>query len=887
MARDNTIELLLSLKDEASAGLKKFEAGLNAVVGAGAKVAAGLTAAGAAAAALGFAKLGADVVSVSAKLEGFRAALTTITGSAEGADKALAWVKEFGAKTPYELEQVNAAFVKLSAYGLDAQKQLGTLGDTAAAMGKPLEDAVEMMADAVTGEFERLKEFGIRSKTVGDEVTFTWMQNGQEMEKTVKKTAGAIEDGLLGILEGRFKGSMEGFSQTWSGMWSNLKDAYTLFIAEIGEAGFFDSMKADLESVLALIAKWKADGSMAEWATRISDALTGTINLLKQVVTFFAPIVEHVLKLGDYFQGTMAVIDQEITKFKIKILELREAWNQLTFDDKEAERIRKQIDQQKEYLKHTDEIIDALARKDETVKKAAAEEVKAAKEVTETVKQESEKRVAAEVDGIKQRAEAYLSGQKQAEEAMQQKIRAVEEAEAALTVSQQEAQEQRARIEDEYYNGRIDAAEKLIREMEAAGKQETTVYKDVVKEKEKLEKAFQKDRTKWMKDANKDLEKELREGTSLYETEMDKRLAEIDRAESAGTMSVKEAASRRREIEKEWLEFKVNAAAQAVDLAVRKYGEDSAEYVKATTAKIQAETNLANYIAKTKKAIEDTTESVSDSAKEMYQLERAVDAVRSAAEDDRTLLSLGKAMSMSMAEIEAKGLRSAAKALDLDKAYKSLIGTIKKLGGDTSILWDIPIEQVEAYRNELFRMKAQMDAGMETQVDFKGKASPVKPLSETLDYLKNRLTEFKLMAEDDLFSQLNFKITDWAKYATGSQLSNILPGQGSEKAPLSDLLDRSKVGLQDAIETFKTVIAEMAGELSGSWGGARKTVGRDDVRGAMWVADQLMAEIAHAFGKSDLGTVRIAVGNSYVPLIGNDAYVRQLEDLLRREGLTA
>ncbi|MDK4675262.1 hypothetical protein QG061_10000, partial [Kingella kingae] len=41
-----------------------------------------------------------------------------------------------------------------------------TLGDTAAGMGKPLMQTVEAIADAMTGQNERLKEFGIKAEAI-------------------------------------------------------------------------------------------------------------------------------------------------------------------------------------------------------------------------------------------------------------------------------------------------------------------------------------------------------------------------------------------------------------------------------------------------------------------------------------------------------------------------------------------------------------------------------------------------------------------------------------------------------------------------------------------------------------------------------------------------
>ena len=56
-------------------------------------------------------------------------------------------------------------FTKLVALGLNpSQRAMESYGNTAAAMGKDLSQMIEAVADAATGEFERLKEFGIKSK---------------------------------------------------------------------------------------------------------------------------------------------------------------------------------------------------------------------------------------------------------------------------------------------------------------------------------------------------------------------------------------------------------------------------------------------------------------------------------------------------------------------------------------------------------------------------------------------------------------------------------------------------------------------------------------------------------------------------------------------------
>lgn len=252
-----------------------------------------------AAAATGFALLARSVISTSAEFESYQATLETIEGSADKARESLDWISEFAKTTPYDVAQVTAAFIKLKAYGIDpiADDALRTLGDTASAMGKDLNQAVEALADAQTGEFERLKEFGIRAKQQGDEVTFSWTQNGEELTETVKKSATDIRNFLLDTMGNRFTGAMDRQSRTWNGMMSNLGDTWTGFQRKIGEAGFFAKINGQLESLLATINRLDEEGRLDEWATAISNTLTWFADIFWAVGTRIAEVtgflIEH------------------------------------------------------------------------------------------------------------------------------------------------------------------------------------------------------------------------------------------------------------------------------------------------------------------------------------------------------------------------------------------------------------------------------------------------------------------------------------------------------------------------------------------------------------------------------------------------------------------
>lgn len=244
-----------------------------------AMVAAGTLAAGA------LAGLGKAVIATSAKFEGYQTSLETIEGSAEKAKAAMAWVSNFAAKTPYELDGVTEAFIKLRAYGFDPMDgTLKTLGDTASAMNKPLMQAVEAFADAATFEFERLKEFGIKSSQKGDQVTFRWQQNGKEMTKTVKKNGKEVTKFLLDTFGNRFNNAMERQSKTWNGMMSNLGDSWDDFKRRIGDAGFFDAAKRRLKGVLDYVDRLDKDGSLDRWAKRLSSMMSSGFEVIAKVI---------------------------------------------------------------------------------------------------------------------------------------------------------------------------------------------------------------------------------------------------------------------------------------------------------------------------------------------------------------------------------------------------------------------------------------------------------------------------------------------------------------------------------------------------------------------------------------------------------------------------
>jgi phage tail tape-measure protein len=207
-------------------------------------------------------------------MEQFKIMLEGTEGSAFKAGKAMKWVRKFAETTPYELDQVMSAFVQLRAYGIDpTDGSLRSLGDGAAGMRKDLMQAVEALADAQTGEFERLKEFAIKSKSEGNSVTFSYIKNGKILTRTVKKDANEIREALTGIFDDRFGGGMKRQSKTFKGLTNNLKDQWLKFQLMVADAGIFDRVKNGAGDLLAKVEKLASNGSLERWAKNISEWL--------------------------------------------------------------------------------------------------------------------------------------------------------------------------------------------------------------------------------------------------------------------------------------------------------------------------------------------------------------------------------------------------------------------------------------------------------------------------------------------------------------------------------------------------------------------------------------------------------------------------------------
>jgi len=244
-------------------------------------------------------EFGGAVVETTSTFQRFESVLTNTLGSTSEAQKALDRITEFASQTPFSVSELTDSFVRLANQGFKpTSDEMRKLGDLASSTGKEFVQLTEAIIDAQVGEFERLKEFGIRASKQGDQVTFTF----KNVKTQVDFTSDAIQNYILslGDLEG-VSGAMVGISKTLGGQISNLGDSFNSLKKEIGEAlmpiltsainGFkslFESITRLLNPQQALLNDFKATKKELDEMNKSTEKLSGNdlklFNLRKKLL---------------------------------------------------------------------------------------------------------------------------------------------------------------------------------------------------------------------------------------------------------------------------------------------------------------------------------------------------------------------------------------------------------------------------------------------------------------------------------------------------------------------------------------------------------------------------------------------------------------------------
>lgn len=312
------INLIISATDSASPVIKRIERsldGLNRTAKKAQKSSMSLGKAfkgiGVAAAAVGLGKLAAGTVSTIAKFESLKASLKTVTGSADGARVAFKQITDFTKTTPFQLDDVTKSFTILKRNGIDTSSEsLKAFGNIAAANGKSFEQLAEAIADGMTGEFERLKEFGIKVRKENDK--FVASMGGMQVAASGSSKQLMEDLKSLGEEGGRYATGLADQAATLGGKFSNLQDNLSQFAANIGAGGLTDALKNITDKLNGLFSSTGVTNFATTIGTTLGAAINVIINRIGAFVTLgktaFSAVSDAVKELYPTFVNTFSDI---------------------------------------------------------------------------------------------------------------------------------------------------------------------------------------------------------------------------------------------------------------------------------------------------------------------------------------------------------------------------------------------------------------------------------------------------------------------------------------------------------------------------------------------------------------------------------------------------
>lgn len=275
------------------------------------------------AAVAGMTALGKSSLEGASDLEGYRATLNVVMKDTRLAGETFAWAINFANKTPFETDSIVQATVRMQSYGLKAKEVLPAIGDMAGVMGKDIMQAVEAVADAQTGELERMKEFGITKQMIIDK--------GNEImrDKELVNKQGQITDqanfnkALFALMEDKFSGGMEIQANSFKGLWSTVTGVFKTSLSQMmgitdeGEVvigGAFDIIKSKIKEVAETLQRWSKDGTIKEIGDKLQAAFKGVVDFIEDfVLPAFKFMFEHI----DVIKGVVTGVVAALTAWKV------------------------------------------------------------------------------------------------------------------------------------------------------------------------------------------------------------------------------------------------------------------------------------------------------------------------------------------------------------------------------------------------------------------------------------------------------------------------------------------------------------------------------------------------------------------------------------------
>lgn len=288
-------ELLANRSQSASASERAYAQSLGT---SAAKIAAIGAAAIGITSAVGLARNGlSQLIETAGKFQKLDVQLDAVFGGQS--TEALKEIQDFARETPFQLQQVSDAFVKLKAFGLDPlDGTFQAISDQASKLGGSQE--------TLTGITLALGQAQAKQKLQGEEILQlvergvpVWDLLARATGKSTAELQKLSEAGKLGRTEIKLlideigassKGASAALADTLPGQINRLNGQWKDFLNLIANSGVLDYLQTQLANVSAEVQRMADSGELQAWAKDIADAIVSAAQAIQGVTGF---LFEH------------------------------------------------------------------------------------------------------------------------------------------------------------------------------------------------------------------------------------------------------------------------------------------------------------------------------------------------------------------------------------------------------------------------------------------------------------------------------------------------------------------------------------------------------------------------------------------------------------------
>ena len=261
-----------------------------------------------------------NVQSTGSDFENFRITLNSLYGDAEKAENAIGKLLDFSIESPFEVEDVKDMLIVLQSQGIDAFDNItGSITGTHKETLSWIADLMAFKPDEATSRWKRaltnyigsaqplmlrnILDMGSIEEILGHEIGSTVEERMNDIMEIVEKK--------------NLTGLAENLSLTWTGVSSNISDAFTKLYKAISDNGVFEKLKSSLMSVSGAILtldneQIEAFGkTIAEGLNLIVTPITKISEKINSLINKFIELCQtrpEIIKWGMVFGAIVGVL---------------------------------------------------------------------------------------------------------------------------------------------------------------------------------------------------------------------------------------------------------------------------------------------------------------------------------------------------------------------------------------------------------------------------------------------------------------------------------------------------------------------------------------------------------------------------------------------------